>query len=135
MIREKQNINDLFTRIGLIILFFIIISAFSDKSIIKDTSITQQEIFSDLQSNNINAIVFNSVQLPDYHKGLISINDKYSFRFSDIRLVKFSDNTKTKLVYLFLQKLQFKIKPKLISRFYFFLCPLLSNSRELPVLS
>ncbi len=88
MIREKQHVHNFLTRIGLIVLFFIVVSAFSNSSVANDNNISQQEFISDLQSYHVNATVSNAVQLPDYHKDQISFIDKSNFRYSDIRLLQ-----------------------------------------------
>ncbi|MCB9013021.1 MAG: hypothetical protein H6539_03180 [Bacteroidales bacterium] len=116
------------------ILFFMVIFAFSDKSVVKDSNIAaRQEIISEIQSHDIKAVAVNPVQLPVFQIKWITFIDNVNFRFSDISLGTSSENNKIRQKYIFLKKQQLIIKPKLIAKFYYRMFS--SDSPELPVLS
>lgn len=133
MIRERQDISDLLIRIGFFVLFCLMICSFSEKAIKHDRDVAKQETAFAIKSNFTKAVSVVPAQLPAYHKDLVVAFDKANFRFSDITLVKFTDNIEITQISSYLQKQQQIIKPKLIAKFYYHLFS--QDSDEFSILS
>jgi hypothetical protein len=133
MLREKQNIADYVERAVLVILFLLVLSAFTEKSVNKNDDIAKQETLSCSQSSDLNAIIVNSAQLPSFQKEWV-INTDYSFvKLSDENMKSKLDNKKSLHTIIYLKYVNQIVKPLLIKRFYN--QHHISTSDEIPVLS
>lgn len=130
---HKKDIVDFLGRAIFMALLITFTYAFAEQSVKQDNILSQQELVSDLNSTNTQATALNPVQLPPYEKEWVSVINKIHFKFCNGNLKIVTDNQKTAQIIIFLQKMQFVIKPLSACEFYCRMYP--SESGEVPILS
>lgn len=133
MIKYKQHIIDSLGRVVFIVLFTLLISAFSDKSVQTDHNVINQELVADLSSNNADAVIINPIHAPSFQNNWVSVVDRMYISFINEDHQILADNKKTDQIIITLQKKQLLIKPNSISKFCYHL--FLPETEDLPILS
>ena len=133
MIKMKREIFNLLGRIALIVLFFLMINAFSNKYVSHDRNIASHELVSELKSINTKAVAIKPVQLPSFQKDWVSLVDRMNYKLLDKNLKIYTDNLKIKQKSISLQNTELKVKPILNWKYYFQL--LSPDPKESPILS
>jgi hypothetical protein len=132
----KNQKGDILTYFGtaiFIVLFFLVISAFSKNSGKQTNDVSQIEFVSELHTTSVKAVIADAIQLPVFQKKWVSLLDKMSFKLYHEMLKISADNNKIAQRIFSLRKIQILLKPVLLSRFYYFFFSI--NPEDLPVLS
>jgi hypothetical protein len=132
MKEQKQNNMNFFGRILFLILFFLMISVFTDKPVKLDNQPFKTEFFSDWHSIS-KAADIPVIEIPSFQKGWISAIDRMYLRIADTSLKVVSDDHTITQKYISLEKKQLLIKPKNLYQLYYLLFP--EDSGEYPILS
>jgi hypothetical protein len=132
----KNQKGDILTYFGtaiFFVLFFLVISAFSENSGIQINDVSQIEFVTELHTASVKAVITDAIQNPVYHKSWVSLLDRMSFKLFNEKLKISSDNNKIAQRIFSLRKIEILLKPVILGRFYYH--PLSINSEDLPVLS
>ena len=115
MMNQKVDITNYLGRALFVVLFFLLIGAFSDQSVkpsnirVKVQSVTESQA---------SFIIADSIQLPLFQKNLASFVDKKSFQLINTTFKRFADNRKLIQRFISLQQTELLIKPSTHTRFY-----------------
>jgi hypothetical protein len=112
---QKRNIINLLCTSIIIVLIFLLFSAFSDKPVKKTDNTIQYALISEFHSENSKAVIAYPGVLPSLQKSFIY---KPNQLFNESHKI-FTDNRKINQSFILLQKIQLSIKPIAIWRFYY----------------
>ena len=133
MENRKEDIGNYFGRALFIMLFFLLIAAFSDRSVKQSNDPVQYEFVAESITNSAQAVSPDAVQLPLFYKEWISFVDKMSIHFFNENFKITADNKNIAQRLNILHQTELVIKPLTICRFYTHHFPI--EAEELPVLS
>lgn len=129
MIYKKGDIINSFGTAIFVVLFMLIITSFSDKSIKPTDGGSQFELNSCFHSDQHKSVISEAVSLPSVQKRAILL---LQYNFNDSYKV-IANNKTINQVFIELKKMQFIIKPVCFYRFYYHLFS--KDNDDLPVLS
>ena len=130
---RKDDIINFWGRVIFMVLFFLLVSSFCEKTFQPKYHSCQYELSSVLNTSTMNAVAVTDIQLPLFEKSWISFIDKSNFSFYNEKLKILSDSEKITQRIISLQKTQRLIKTPILNGFYRHLFPI--DNDELPVLS
>lgn len=116
MINQKEDITNYLGRALFVVLFFLLMGAFSDQYVkpsifpIKVQSVTE---------SHASSVIADAIQLPLFQKNLASFVDKKSFQLFNTTFKRFADNRKFIQRFISLQQTELLIKPFTHIRFYY----------------
>ena len=132
MIKPKEDMPNYLGTILFIVLFFLFVSAFSNKSVNQTSGACRYELQSEFHANSAKAIVADAIQLPSVQKICLSLLCSANFDlFSEIHKTAYTNKITQR--FILLQQTRLLIKPLLLFRFCFCIIP--PDTEELPVLS
>ena len=132
MINQKEDTANFFGTILFIVLFFLFVSAFSNKSSNQTSGACRYELQSEFHVNSAKAIVADVIQLPSVQKICLSLLCSANFDlFSNIHKTAYTNKITHR--FILLQQTRLLIKPILLCRFCFYIIP--PDTEEPPVLS
>jgi hypothetical protein len=132
----KNQIEDISNYLGralFIVLFFLMIAAFSDRSVQKSNDGLQSKFVSEWQANPPKAIVADAGQLPLFQKNWISSVNKLNRHLLNTSLKQSAEDRRIAQRIISLRQTELRIKPLSICRFYFHLFPAVAD--DVPILS
>ena len=129
MINQKEDIANYLGRALFIVLFFLLMGAFSDQSV-KSSGFPNK--VQSVTESHATPIIADSIQLPLFQKNLASFVDKKSFQLINTTYKRFADNRKLIQRFISLQQTELLIKPFNHMRFYYRLFP--KDSDVVPIL-
>ena len=133
MMNRKDDIINFLGRTLFMVLFFILISAFSQNSFEQDDRSVHYEWISIPNTSTMSAVSVEAIQLPLFDKSWVSVIDKSNFTFFNEDLKISAYNKKISQRIISFQKTQPLIKTTILCGFYHHLFPV--DNDELPVLS
>ena len=132
----KNRIEDISKYLGkalFIVLFFLIVAAFSDCSNQQPIKPESHELVSEWLSKSAQAISTDAVQLPLFEKNRVSSVDKLILPIFNPTFKLSADNRKIAQRFFSLHQTELAIKPFALTRFYYHLFPKVAE--DVPVLS
>ena len=132
----KNRIEDISKYLGkalFIVLFLLIVAAFSDRSNQPSIKPVSHELVSEWLSKSAQAISTDAVQLPLFEKNRVSAVDKLILPLFNPTFKLSADNRKIAQRFFSLRQTELVIKPFAMSRFYYHLFP--KEAEDVPVLS
>lgn len=130
--RKENTIQNLGSTLFMV-LFFIICFSFSGKSEKPSFNDAQYELVAGLHSSSVKAIVVDFIQMPVFHKSLMTSIDKMGFSFCNTKFKLSADNKNFAQQIIFLERSIPSLKPLYTCRFYYHLFS--AQAKELPALS
>jgi hypothetical protein len=131
---KKEEIINYLGIIVFVILQFLVISSFSNKSTNQTSgSSFQYDFKSEFHSNQAKAIIVDHIQCTSAQRSCLHILFNANLNLFSETYKLFADNNKILQRIIFLRKAELLIKPIRLVRFYF--PPILMNSEDLYILS
>jgi len=130
--RKENTMQNLGSTL-LMVVFLIICISFSGKSEKPTNNDTQYELVTRLHSSSVKAIVADFIQMPVFHKSLMTSIDKTGFSFCNTKFKLSADNKKFSQQIIFQERSIPTIKPLSTCRFYYHFFS--SEAKDLPALS
>ena len=128
-----EDISNYLGRTLFIVLFFLLIAAFSDRSVQKSNDGVQSKFISEWQPDSAKAVVPDAGQLPLFQKNWISSVDKLNLHFFNATLKESAEDRRIARQFISLCQTELQIKPRSICRFYYHLFPIVAE--DVPILS
>ena len=132
----KNRIEDISKYLGkalFIVLFFLIVAAFSDRSNQQPIKPESHELVSEWLSKSAQAISTDAGQLPLFENKRVSSVDKMILPIFNPTFKLSADNRKIAQRFFSLHQTELAIKPFVLTRFYYHLFPKVAE--DVPVLS
>jgi len=129
MINQREDITDYLGRALFVVLFFLLMVAFSDQSVKQTSEPVSVQLVADLHANSV---IADAIQLPSFQKSWVSVDDKTSFQLFNANFKRFTDNRTITQRFISLRRTELLIKPATYYRFYYHLFP--KNTDEVPIL-
>jgi len=129
MINRKEDITNYLGRALFVVLFFLLMVAFSDHSVKSSSEPIKAQSVTELSAN---LAATDAVQLPLFQKNQASLVDKMSFRLFNATFKRLADNRTITQRFIYLQQTELLIKPPTTCRFYYHLFP--KDTGEVPIL-
>lgn len=129
MINQRENITNYLGRALFVVLFFLLMVAFSDQSA-KQTNFPVKIL--SITESHASSVIANAIQLPLFQKNWVSVVDKMSFRHFNATFKRFADNRTITQRFISLHQTELLIKPLTNCRFYYHLFP--KDTGEVPIL-
>ena len=129
MINQREDITNYLGRTLFIVLFFLLMVFFSDKSVRQTHLPVKVQSMAELPANSA---ITDAIQLPSFQKNLVSLEDKMSFKLYNASFKRFDDNRVITQQFISLQQTEFLIKPLTECRFYYHLFS--KDTGEVPIL-
>ncbi len=133
MKNQIEDISNYLGRVLFIVLFFLLIAAFSDRSVQKSNDGVQSKFISEWQADGAKAVVTDAGQLPLFQKNWISSIDKLNHYLFNTSLKQSAEDRRIAQRIISLRQTELVIKPLSICRFYYHLFPIVAE--DVPILS
>ena len=134
MKHRVENISNYFGTTLFIVLFFILMAAFSDRSNKQSIKPVPHEFVSEWNAKYERAILNpDGVQLPAFQKNQVSVLDNLSLHLFKLTFKQTADNRMFAQRFLSLQQAELVIKPFILCRFYYTRFPHVAE--DVPILS
>lgn len=130
---RKENSTKQIESILFIVMLFFVFVTFSGRSERMTFNDVQYVVVTGLHSNSIPAIISDYIQMPVYHKSLLTSIDKQGFMFYNGKFKIVFDNRSIAQRFFYLEKSFSFLEPQSACRFYYHLFSI--DAKELPVLS
>lgn len=128
-----EDISNYFGKTLFMVLFLLIIAAFSDRSNQQSIRPVPHELVSEWLSKSAQAISPDAIQLPFFDKNRVSSVDQLVLPLFNPAFKLSADNRKIAQRFFSLHQTELVIKPFAMSRFYYHLFPKVAE--DVPVLS
>jgi len=128
----KNQGEDMINYLGrtlFIVLFFLLMVAFSGHSVKRTNEPAKVQFAAELQPASVMA---DAIQLPLFQKNMVSSVDKMSFQHFNATFKRLDDDRMNTQRFLFLRQTDLLIKPSTNIQFYYHLFPI--DSGEVPIL-
>lgn len=129
MMNQKEDITNYLGRALFVVLFFLLIGAFSDQSVKPSGFPIKVQLVTE---SHPSSIIADAIQLPLFQKNLASFIDKNSFQLFNTIFKRFADNKKFIQRFISLQQTELLIKPSTLFMLYYHLIP--EDTGDVPIL-
>ncbi|HEY3388144.1 MAG TPA: hypothetical protein VGK38_01125, partial [Prolixibacteraceae bacterium] len=126
----KSQIEDISNYLGralFIVLFFLLMAAFSNRSVEKSSDKVKIELAYEWHATAEKAISVDAVELPLFQKNWVSSVDNLSLQFFNATFKQSADNRKIAQRFISLHQIELVLKPFPISRFYYHHFPIVAE--------